>query len=54
MKFPGGPGAQIWTTALVLMAFGQVPARVSVLQARTLRTSGPALEVQQDRVAPAR
>ena len=26
-------GAQIWTTALVLMAFGQVIARVGLLQA---------------------
>jgi hypothetical protein len=41
-------------TALVLMAFGQVLARVGVLQVRRLSTSGPALEVQQDRVAPAR
>ncbi|HEY5394852.1 MAG TPA: hypothetical protein VIL16_05590 [Trebonia sp.] len=31
-------GAQIWTTALVLMAFGQVLAWVGVLQARRLST----------------
>ena len=30
-------GAQIWTTALVLMAFGQVIARVGVLQYRRIR-----------------
>ncbi len=40
-------GAGIWTTALVLMAFGQVLARVAVLQARRgyaerqLLSSGP-------------
>ncbi|MGH3206183.1 MAG: hypothetical protein ACRDNO_00320 [Trebonia sp.] len=32
-------GAQIWTTALVLMAFGQVLARVGVLQARRHRVA---------------
>jgi hypothetical protein len=32
-------GSNIWTTALVLMAFGQVLARVSTLQARRLRSS---------------
>jgi hypothetical protein len=32
-------GAQIWTTALVLMAFGQVLARVGVLQARRVKAS---------------
>jgi carotenoid cleavage dioxygenase-like enzyme len=36
-------GAQIWTTALVAMAFGQVLARVAVLQARRIRAaSSPA------------
>ena len=30
-------GADIWTTALVLMAFGQVLARLGVLQARRVR-----------------
>lgn len=30
-------GADIWTTALVLMAFGQVLARLSVLQVRRVR-----------------
>jgi hypothetical protein len=39
-------GAQIWTTALVLMAFGQVLARVAVLQARRLN-AGAAPAVQQ-------
>ena len=46
-------GAQIWTTALVLMAFGQVLARVAVLQGRRLVRNDPALEVEQDRVGPA-
>jgi hypothetical protein len=32
-------GTQIWTTALVLVAFGQVIARVGVLQARRVKTS---------------
>ncbi len=32
-------GARIWTTALVLMAFGQVLARVGVLQARRVRAA---------------
>ena len=32
-------GAQIWTTALVLMAFGQVLARVGVLQIRRARSA---------------
>jgi hypothetical protein len=32
-------GAQIWTTALVIMAFGQVLARVGVLQARRVRAA---------------
>ena len=35
-------GSHIWTTALVLMAFGQVLARVGVLQARRLRATTPA------------
>jgi hypothetical protein len=30
-------GASIWTTALVLMAFGQVLARLGVLQGRRIR-----------------
>ncbi len=30
-------GANIWTTALVLMAFGQVLARLGVLQVRRVR-----------------
>jgi hypothetical protein len=30
-------GADIWTTALVVMAFGQVLARLGVLQARRVR-----------------
>jgi hypothetical protein len=33
-------GAQTWTTALVLMAFGQVLARLSVLQLRRMRSTG--------------
>ena len=32
-------GARIWTTALVLMAFGQVLARVGTLQVRRVRAS---------------
>lgn len=45
-------GAQIWTTALVLMAFGQVLARVGVLQARRLNPARSAPDdVDQDRVA---
>jgi hypothetical protein len=32
-------GANIWTTALVLMAFGQVLARLAVLQIRRVRTT---------------
>jgi hypothetical protein len=38
-------GANIWTTALVLMAFGQVLARLAVLQVRRLRfaAQNPAL-----------
>lgn len=32
-------GANIWTTALVLMAFGQVLARLGVLQARRIRAT---------------
>ncbi len=32
-------GAQTWTAALVLMAFGQVPARVGVLQVRRVRAA---------------
>ena len=35
-------GAQIWTTALVLMAFGQVIARVGVLQYRRIRLEATA------------
>jgi hypothetical protein len=35
-------GAQIWTTALVLMAFGQVIARVGLLQVRRIRLTGEA------------
>ena len=31
-----------WTTALVLMAFGQVLARLGVLQGRRVRAVGPA------------
>jgi hypothetical protein len=31
-------GAAVWTTALVLMAFGQVLARIAILQARRIRT----------------
>ncbi len=33
-------GANIWTTALVLMAFGQVLARLAVLQIRRVRSIG--------------
>jgi hypothetical protein len=33
-------GAGIWTTALVLMAFGQVLARVGILQVRRIRAAG--------------
>jgi len=33
-------GADIWTTALVLMAFGQVLARVGILQVRRIRAAG--------------
>jgi hypothetical protein len=33
-------GAGIWTTALVLMAFGQVLARLAVLQLRRIRAGG--------------
>jgi hypothetical protein len=33
-------GAGIWTTALVLMAFGQVLARLAVLQLRRMRANG--------------
>jgi hypothetical protein len=44
-------GAQIWTTALVLMAFGQVLARVGVLQARRLSSGGSAPAVEQGGVA---
>jgi len=33
-------GANIWTTALVLMAFGQVLARLAVLQIRRARANG--------------
>jgi hypothetical protein len=35
-------GAQIWTTALVLMAFGQVIARVGLLQVRRIRLTDEA------------
>src|SRR5580698_82271 len=35
-------GAQIWTTALVLMAFGQVIARVGLLQIRRIRLTDQA------------
>jgi hypothetical protein len=35
-------GAQIWTTALVLMAFGQVIARVGLLQYRRVRLENQA------------
>jgi hypothetical protein len=39
-------GANIWTIALVLMAFGQVLARLAVLQIRRARAiSHPALPV---------
>ena len=45
-------GADIWTTALVLMAFGQVLARLGVLQVRRARAvSHPALRHGQA-VAP--
>jgi hypothetical protein len=45
-------GADIWTTALVLMAFGQVLARLGVLQVRRVRAvSHPALRHRQA-VAP--
>jgi hypothetical protein len=42
-------GADIWTTALVLMAFGQVLARLGVLQVRRARAIShpPALRHQQ-------
>jgi FtsH-binding integral membrane protein len=41
-------GADIWTTALVLMAFGQVLARLGVLQVRRVRAvSHPALRHQR-------
>jgi hypothetical protein len=35
-------GARIWTTAFVLMAFGQVVARVGLLQYRRIRLAGQA------------
>src|SRR3954447_5658474 len=35
--------SRAWTTALVLMAFGEVLARVAILQARRIRTGEPAL-----------
>ena len=40
-------GASVWTTALVLMAFGQVLARLGVLQGRRIRAiSQPAASRQ--------
>jgi hypothetical protein len=48
-------GANIWTTALVLMAFGQVLARLGVLQARRLHaTSQPATLAQTPLDPPGR
>ena len=36
-------GAQAWTTALVLMAFGEVLARVAIMQYRRMRLQTPPL-----------
>lgn len=40
-------GADIWTTALVLMAFGQVLARLGVLQVRRVRAVSPPANPRQ-------
>jgi hypothetical protein len=45
-------GAGIWTLALVLMAFGQVLARLGVLQVRRVRTVGHAAARHRQAVAP--
>ncbi len=48
-------GADIWTTALVLMAFGQVLARLGVLQVRRVRAvSQPADSRQVPTTTPGR
>jgi hypothetical protein len=48
-------GADIWTTALVLMAFGQVLARLGVLQVRRVRAvSQPADPRQAPATTPGR
>jgi hypothetical protein len=45
-------GADIWTTALVLMAFGQVLARLGVLQVRRARAVSHPAPQPRPAVAP--
>ena len=45
-------GADIWTTALVLMAFGQVLARLGVLQVRRARAVSRPAPQPRPAVAP--
>ncbi len=45
-------GARIWTTALVLMAFGQVLARLTVLQFRRVRAAGLPVPLEQAAADP--
>lgn len=45
-------GGQAWTTALVLMAFGEVLARVAIMQVRRGRAGGRSRSVGRDRAEP--